>query len=238
VGRRFAALMLVLASACSTTLEQALAERDADEVIVALEAHGIGATREPSRGASGFDVVVLEGDVGRALTILRDEGLPREDPDPSELYDEPMLVPTAGEERARAAHRTATELARTIETLDGVRSARVLIGVPDPSVVPVDDAAPDVTASVLVRSASDASVDEAAIRTLVAASVSGLTPEHVVIVVRPAAPRAPIAALDHVGPFAVTAGSGTGLRFVIGALLVVNVALAIASLMLVRRRAR
>jgi type III secretion protein J len=236
VGRALIAAMIVLASACSTTLEEDLPERDADEVIVTLADHGIGATKQSSRGAGGFDVVVLESDVARALAVLRDEDLPR-DEDAIDDALEPSLIPTAGEERARFARITAAELARTIETLDGVRSARVHLGLPDPTVIPIDETPPAASASVLVRSIDGAAIDEAAILALVAGAVAGLSPEHVAIVVRPMPPPAEHATLEHVGPIAVTAGSASTLRLVLAATLLVNVALAIVvGAVLMRRR--
>lgn len=234
---RLIALAIVL-SACSTTLEQGLDEREADAIVVALADRGIGATKERERGGAGFDVVVLESDAARALGVLRDEDLPRDDEaGMAETYAEPSLIPTAGEERARLAHALAADLARTIELLDGVRSARVHVGLPDASVIPMDDAPIAPSASVLVRHAEGTTIDEAAIRTLVAGAVPGLTPERVAVVSRVARPPGEHTALEHVGPIAVTAGSANPLRAVLAALLLVNVALAIGiGGLLMRRR--
>lgn len=230
--------MAMLLAACSTTLERGLSAAQADEVVLALSEHGIGASSEAERGASGFEVVVLESDVASALAVLRSEGLPRTDaPGTAEAFAEPSLVPTAGEERARVAAAAAADLARAIETLEGVHDARVHVGMPDPSVVPLDEAPPAVVASVLVRTRPGRSPDEAAIRALVAGAVPGLAPERVTIVVTTMPPATDAAEpLVFVGPIAVTHGSASTLRAVLAAMLAINVVLAVAIGVVVRRK--
>ncbi len=227
-----------LLASCTTTLERGLTEAQADEVIVVLGEHGIGAAKEtdPSRG--DFAIVVGERDVASALGVMRDEGLPRTDaPGAAEAYAEPSLIPTAGEERARAASASSADLARSIEAMPGVHDARVHLGLPDPSAAPIDDPSPLATASVLVRAASDAPIDEAAIRALVAAAVPGLGADHVTVVrVALPAARARSEALVSVGPIFVTAGSATLLRALLACMLAVNILLAAAIGIVVRRR--
>ena len=227
-----------LLASCTTTLERGLTEAQADEVIVALGARGIGAAKEsdPSRG--DFAIVVGQSDVASALGVLQGEGLPRTDaPGAAEAYAEPSLIPTAGEERARAASALSADLARSIEAMPGVHDARVHVGLPDPSALPVDDAPRLATVSVLVRAASDAAVDEAAIRTLVAGAVPGLSADRVAVV-RVALPAARVEAepLVSVGPIFVTAGSAMLLRALLAGMLAVNVLLAVAIGVVVRRR--
>lgn len=240
VTLRFAAALVLAASlaACSTTLERGLDEPQADEIVVALGERGIGATKEPERGGEGFDVVVLESDVARALGVLRDEGLPRTDPPgTAEAYAEPSLVPTAGQERARMAAALGADLARAIETMPGVHDARVQIGLADPSVVPLDETPPASSASVLLHVEEGASVDDDGVRALVAGAVPGLTPERVALVRSPMrAPHVPAEPLVSVGPIYVTQGSAFALRAVLAALLGVNVLLAAAVGVVVRRR--
>jgi type III secretion protein J len=228
----------MLLAACTTTLEQGLDEPQADAIVAALGEHGIGATKEADRGGGGFRVIVGESDVAVSLAVLRDEGLPRADtPGMAETFAEPSLVPTAGEERARTSAALAADLARSIEAMPGVHDARVHVGMPDPSVVPMDARGETPVASVLVRRESRASVDEAGVRALVAGAVPGLTAERVTVVVteRPAdaadAPG-PVA----VGPFYVTAGSAPALRLALAALLAMNVALVGAIAFLIRRK--
>ncbi len=237
--RRVAGLGIVLAlTACTAVLERGLSEPQADEIVVALGERGIGATTQGGRGGEGCDVVIAESDVGRALGVLREEGLPRADAaGTAEAYAEPSLIPTAGEERARRSAALAVDLARSIEALDGVHDARVHVGLPDPSVVPMDQAPPVAVASVLVRARRGATVDEAAVRAIVAGAVPGLAPERVTVVstVMPAGTAAaePLVAL---GPILVTRGSAPALRLLLGGMLAVNVVLGLAIGAVLRRR--
>ena len=224
-------------TACTTQLERGLSEQSADEIVLALAEHGIGSTKEADRGGSGFGVRVLESDVAGALSVLHDEDLPRaHGPSLAETFREPSLIPTAGEERARLAAALASDLERTIESLEGVHGAHVHIGLPDPSAVPIDESPEPRVASVLVESDAGATVDEAAVRSLVVGAVPGLSVEHVhvVAVVRP--PPTTHAALTLVGPIAVSEGSAPILRGVLAGFLLVNVALAALLVRASRRR--
>ncbi len=230
--------MAMLFCACSTTLERGLSEPQADEVVVALGARGIGASKDADRGGDGFSVIVLESDVASALAVLREEGLPRAAASGlAETYAEASLIPTAGEERARMAAALGADLARTIESLDGVHDARVHVGLPDPSVVPMDEAGPVAVASVLVRTEPAETVDQAAVRALVAGAVPGLAPAHVTVVMVPVtATRTASEPLVSIGPMFVTRGSAFALRSVLATMLGVNIALVVAVGVVMRGR--
>lgn len=230
--------LVALLAACSTVIERGLSTSQADQVAAALEARGIGVTTEVAPGGRGVDVSVLDADVGTALAVLRDEGLPRVDaPGIADAYAEPALVPTAGEERARLGAALAADLGRSIEAMPGVHDARVHLGMPDPSAVPMDEAPAAAVASVLVRARAGQSPDEAAIRRLVAGAVPGLAPERVAVVVTPMPDPGPTSEpLVAVGPIHVTQGSAPWLRAVLAGMLVVNVLAAVAVALVVRRR--
>src|SRR4029079_8098004 len=67
-----------------------------------------------------------QADAVRALELLRAAGLPRgQRTGFAEVYGQPSLVPTATEERARYVEALSGEIERTLETVDGVVSARV-----------------------------------------------------------------------------------------------------------------
>ncbi len=234
--RALGILLALALAACTAQLERGLSEESADEVVLALADHGIGATKESERGGTGFGVRVLEGDLSAALSALRDEGLPRtHGPSVAETFREPSLIPTAGEERSRLAAALGSDLERTIESLDGVRRARVHIGLPDPSAVPIDEQPEPRVASVLVQREDDGEIDEGAIRTLVTGAVPGLSAEHVSVVVVAHREREGETRLTQIGPIAVTEGSAMLLRGALGALLLVNVVLAVGLVVALRR---
>ena len=238
--RRWAIAACALAvAACTTTLHGGLDDDDAAAIVSALDRRGIGAVREREpRGTERIEVA--SGDVTRALAILREEGLPRDDaPGFDALFGEPALVPTPDEERARLVAAQAGELERSIESLDGVISARVHLAVAPTGVRALDAAAEPGRAAVLVRARAGATIDEGAVRALVAGGAPDVAVDAVRVVVVPGAPEAesePV--LATVGPFAVSPGSALGLRVALGVLLASNAVLAVALVVALARRRR
>lgn len=221
---------------CQADLQRGLDERQADAVVVALDAHGIGATKEAELGGgdeASFVVRVAPDDVAAALVVLRAEGLPHDEaPGLADVFGAGSLVPTATEERARLVAALSGELARSIETIDGVLEARVHVALPEPSLAPLDAPRPRPRASVLVRYRGERRpYDEPSIQRLVAGAIEDMTPEDVAIVGVPA-PEAPASEreLSQVGPFAVSRSSAGGVKAALGGLLAGNVLLALGLL--------
>jgi len=164
------ALVMFLALACvacEATIASQLSENQANGVVVALDTQGIGASKEPSVGrGESWDVRVPNDDVGPALAVLRALDLPREQaPGLAEVFGEPTLVPTATEEQARFLAAQSGELARSIESMDGVLNARVHLAIPTGRDFAFDEERPSPTASVLLRTEVGASVSEASVTT-------------------------------------------------------------------------
>lgn len=226
---------------CSAELAANLDAAQADDVVLALDEAGIGARKEPS-GAPGaeqrFRVEVAREDLAPALAVLRDRRIPRERPPGyAELFAERGLVPSAADERARHAAATAGELARTLESIDGIERARVHLGLVDPSPRALDATAPRARAAVLLEARADAAIDDAAIRALVAGAVPELTPDDVAVVRAPArAVRGREPQLVTLGPVTVTRSTEGALKAILAGSFVLNLAL-IAALLFVRRRA-
>jgi type III secretion protein J len=230
----FAALgWLACAAGCQTELERGLDESQANAIVVTLDQHGIGATKAAEMGggeAPTFTVSVAPDDLAPALSVLRAEGLPREsDPGLGEMFGEGSLVPTATEERARMTAALSGELARSIQSIDGVLDARVHIALPQQQVIGLDAPRPRARASVLVRHRGpSAPYDVAAIQRLVAGAIEDMATEDVAVVGVPVAPAAEgERQLAQVGPFSVTRGSATGIKATLGALLATNLVLAL-----------
>ncbi|MBX3250036.1 MAG: secretion protein [Myxococcales bacterium] len=232
------ALALTAALGCEATLEAGLSEGEANQMIVALHAQGVGATKESEGPEGRYRVRVTNDDVARALDVLRDEGLPRRDaPGFAEVFGQPGLVPTATEERARYVAALGGELSRTIAAFDGVVEARVHVAVPERRRLALDEAPPTPRASVFVRHRAEPP-DEAAIRALVAGAVEGLAEDAVTVVVqRTSQPATPAdAGLAQLGPIAVSRGSATILKAVLGAAFLLHLVLAAALVIAWRRR--
>jgi type III secretion protein J len=248
------ALLLVLAlgvsaSACSTPIRHGLDEPAANEVMAALERAGIAAEKvrdETAAGAAGggsaFVVRVADEDAVRALDLLHSLGLPRGRRSGfAEVYAQPSLVPTSTEERARYVQALSGEIERTLESVDGVVSARVhlVMAEVDPLAV---DGKPRVAAQAAVLLKARAGlppIKEAEVQKLVAGSIPGLVPAAVAVVVTAAAdaPAAGPAALEVVGPLRMSPGSRPLLLAALAGGLGVLVLLALLLLFTVRRLA-
>jgi flagellar M-ring protein FliF len=156
-----------------------LAENDKAAVASALQSAGVAYNLD---GASGA-ISVAEQDFHRARMLLAGQGLPKAAPNGDSLISAlPMGASRAVEGQTLKTAREA-DLARTIEAIDQVASARVHLATPDPSPF-VRDAAPP-AASVMLRLQPGRSLSEAqvrAIRHLVASSVPGLNADQVSVI--------------------------------------------------------
>jgi flagellar M-ring protein FliF len=128
-------------------------------------------------------LTVAEDDYYKARMLLAAQNLPKATPGGYAILDQlPMGVSRAVEgERLRQARET--ELARSIQEIEGVTEARVHLAVPENTVFVRDHAAP--SASVIVRLAAGRSLPESQVRAiinLVASSVPGMKPDTVTIV--------------------------------------------------------
>ena len=170
-----------------------LAERQANEVLVALDEEGMAASKIRQDGTdAGWTVTVPRGEGGRAHRVLAARQLPRSRPQGlGEVFAQGGMVPTPVEERARWLHALSGELARSIEALDGVVEARVHLGLPaDDPLRPGTRPAPRAAVLVKCRPAACASLRELepGLRSLVAGTAEGLSAEAVTVVIAEAAP--------------------------------------------------
>ncbi len=154
-------------------------EADRAAMLTALEGGGIAAAVDSGSGA----LVVPDSDYHRARLLLAEQGLPSAaESGTSMLAGLPTGASRAIEnDRLRAAREA--DLARTIEAIDAVASARVMLAAADPSPF-VRQSAP-VSASVMLtlhpgQSLAPGQVD--AIVNLVSTAVSGLTPQNVAVI--------------------------------------------------------
>lgn len=154
---------------------------DADKAAVADQLTSAGIKYQIDRNTGA--VSVSDSDYYRAKMLLAQAGLPKSAPDgDSVIASLPMGASRAVEgERLRGAREM--DLARTIEAIDAVESAKVHLAVEQPSVF-VRDATP-AAASVMLRLRQGRSLSQGqvqAIVNLVASSVPGLSPDNVSVV--------------------------------------------------------
>src|SRR5512138_580455 len=193
---RTAVLLVVLGSLAGCGREDllhGLDERQANEVLVALDEGGVRGEKDREDGAEGgWRISVPAASAEAARRILADRALPRTRPPGfSEVFAKGSMVPSPTEEHALYLHALAGELARSVESIDGVVEARVHVGLPEPDPLRAGERPPP-RASVLAkcRAAACEAVrgHEAGIRALVSGAVDGLDPAAVSVVIAEAAP--------------------------------------------------
>jgi type III secretion protein J len=237
----------LLALGCDVPVQYGLDESAANEVVTALERANIAAAKVREEGGGNepaFMVTVTNReDVRRAIELMRNIGLPRTRRSGlAEMYGQPSLVPSATEERARFLKALGNDIERTLETIDGVVSARVHIVLPEADPLAAD-AKPRVAAQagVLIKTRAGVTIPlkESDVQRLVAGAVSGLQTANVAVVVTAAPDWASTGqpSLIAVGPIRMTPGSRAvlfgALRIVLGVVAV----LALVLLLMARRLA-
>jgi len=128
-------------------------------------------------------LTVSDSDYYRAKMLLAQAGLPKSAPDGDSVISSLPMGASRAVEGERLRDARETDLARTIEAIDAVQTAKVHLAAEQPSVF-VRDEAP-ASASVMLtlhqgRALSDGQTQ--AIVNLVASSVPGLSPDNVSVV--------------------------------------------------------
>lgn len=173
------AIMLRIGQAPDALLYSNLDLREASEITTALDSAGI---KYSSKG-DGSTIFVSRDDVGTARMMLAGKGLVSSGSVGYEIFDnQSVLGQTEFQQNLNAKRAIEGELQRTILSIRGISSARVLIAMPERALFQSEAADP--TASVVLglggRTLSGDQVR--AIRNLIAGAVPNLKPERVTVV--------------------------------------------------------
>ena len=167
-------------------MQHGLDERQANEIQTVLMERGFRARKVVDDGRPPTWAVEVEpADAADAVRVLAELGLPRARPAGIRELLKPGLVPDPVEQHALLLEAQSGELARTLEAVDGVLSARVHLVRP----APTRSGAPGAPtkAAVYLRARPAAATHLRAmqeeLRALVAGSVEGLEPVAVTLVV-------------------------------------------------------
>jgi type III secretion protein J len=235
-------LALFVVAACSVPVATGLDDAEANRVVLALDRATLQSSKEPDPSAEGkWRVDVARDDMSQALSVLRDEELPRGfTRGVLDAVGKGSLVPSEATEHAQLVAGMAGDLERSLQGVDGVLSARVHLNVPAPS--PLREAAASRgSASVLLEHrGATPPLSAESIQRLVAGGVAGLLPADVAVVMvsRPAPPAPAGPELRYVGPIAVARASMRELQAALVGLVAVVALLAGATLVLYGRLAR
>lgn len=160
--------------ACQVELYRGLSQREANEMVAVLARAGIEAKREEADPTT-FRVMVAEADLPSAVDALERAGLPAERfQSLAEIFPGDGLIVSPYEQRIRTMHALNQEIARSITTIAGVRSARVHIVLPELDLRGQPMNRP--SASVMIHHADDLDAEDLAsrVRLLVANAVQGM----------------------------------------------------------------
>ncbi|MDD4932773.1 MAG: type III secretion inner membrane ring lipoprotein SctJ [Methylacidiphilaceae bacterium] len=178
-----------LVSGCSDRKElySNLSQREANEIIVALQEAGLSADKIPGP-ENTFSVRIANRCFAEAVRVLKSAGLPKEKhPKLTEVFKKSGLVSSPSEERIRFMSALADEIASTLMQIDGVQSARVHIVLPDND--PFREKIQPSSAAVFIQYRSDIPMDKqvAQIKNLVVNSIEGLNYDRVSVALFPSA---------------------------------------------------
>ena len=208
-------LLAAALAGCSVQIQHGLDERQANELQSVLVERGFDAKKVPEPGKKPtWAVEVPEDKATDAVRVLAELGLPRPRTEGfGEVFGKGSLVPTPTEERALYLQALSGELARTLESAEGVVSARVHLVLPPQARAGTPQPQAKASAFVRVRPGAaervNASRDE--LKALLAGAVEGLSPDAVTLVVSEVetsvkAPSGPPAAVTRLRVLVIVLG--------------------------------
>jgi type III secretion protein J len=221
--RVVAVILVASLVGCTREVAAGLDEADANRGVVALARANVDAEKMSDPTSEGhFKLVVGRDEATVAISVLASEEIPRPK---SSAMTPAGIIPSPEADRAARIAAMASQIERSLGSIDGVHDARVHLDVPqtDPLVAALDGKSLKATASVLIRHRSaNPPIQADDVRKLVAGAVSGLTAESIAVVMVQV-PQMTLTGdreLAHLGPIAVTRGSLPTLRWVLGLALV------------------
>ena len=185
LGGVFVSLMAALFFAMSTALAPTytalyseLSPTSASRIVSSLEQAGF----KVDISTDGSVVSVPREDVPRARMVLADIGLPADGMPGWELFDGSGMGMNTFLQKVNRLRALEGELARSIQTMDGIEAARVHLVLPEREAF--SRSRPEPTASVIIRSRRGDAFSRRqgqAIRALIASAVPELSPQKVTV---------------------------------------------------------
>jgi type III secretion protein J len=179
---------------CHEMLQEGLGQHEANEILLVLGRAGIEADKVGRDGEAGWSVRVGPDERAEALRLLGEAGLPRRRHQGfRNVYHERGLVPGRLEEQALFQSALQEEIAQTLESVQGVTSARVHLSLAGEGRFGHLDPGTAASASVLMgyrpsTGSGSPPIGAEEVMRLVASAVQGLEPDRVVVVFSPALP--------------------------------------------------
>jgi type III secretion protein J len=174
-------ILLGVVGCTDQTLYSNLSEREANEMIALLYKGGISASKS-SGSDQTYSVSIQRESFSQAIELLRSQGYPRNQfQSLGEVFKKEGFVSSPLEERARLNYAQSQELARTIESIDGVVLARVHLALPEDNDLTQKSKPSSASVFLKHRRGIDLSDREAQIKALLVNSIEGLAYENVTV---------------------------------------------------------
>ena len=166
-----------LSRPANEVLYSGLDKQDVTRIGAALKESGVGF----DVSADGATVYVAYGDTAHARMLLAEQGLPRSGGTGYELFDKlGSLGLTSFMQEITRVRALEGELARTIQTMRGVKAARVHLVMPDEGSFRRAKQPPSASVVLRTEGADNATIAQA-VRHLVAAALPGMTVDQVTV---------------------------------------------------------
>ena len=162
-----------------TTLFASLPESEKANVIQTLKQNGVDVSLNPSTG----EVIVPVKDYHESRMLLAGEGLPSSVPDGYDTLGDMPMGTSRSVEAIKIKQSLEAELARSVNHISGISSARVHLAIPEKTVFAREIALP--SASVFIKLSNGRSLGRQQVQSivhLVASSVPNLPSENITVV--------------------------------------------------------
>lgn len=237
-----ASVLIFLLTACKKELLHSIPEDQANDILALLTDYGIRADklRDERQETPSFNIVVEESDYSRAWTILRENGLPREKiRGLSEVYQKQGLISSSMEEQALLIQAIKGEVEKTLETIDNVIKARVIISIPNQVHNPFDESKGQMSASVLLKVKKGSYINKEMVKGILTGALCSLDKERISVEVVESAGSSisKTSKLNSIGPFLMPESSAKLFYIVtIVILLLISIGLVVTLLYFYRKK--
>ena len=187
IGRLVIVVLLLQLTGCKEPLFTKLKEEHANEMMSILLRGGVDADREVDKKDQTHTVLVSKSDMPVALSMLKDQGYPKEIYKKIiDVFSKEGLISSPLEERVRYIYALTQEVQETLSQIDGVITARVHIVLPKND--PFGDKIEPSSASIFIKYFSGSNLEDirSDIKFIVEKSIEGLKYEKISIVMLPA----------------------------------------------------